>query len=196
MDLRKIVTAILLCLIFGGESMSATIKGRIASERIKNLENFVVFIEQADSELFTVPTEPVKSIQKDYRIIPHVLPIVRGTKVIFISYDLGVHNIHTFANDPIFFDFSISQNEEYGPVKFDDEGEVMLLCNMHAQMKGFILVLQNPYFAKTGKDGTFTIEDVPTGKYDLTTWHEEYKSFTQKIVIKRFDEIVTTQFTY
>jgi len=182
--------------VFGSEGTAATIKGRIVSERIQNLENFVVFIEQDDSKLFTAPNEPVKSIQRDYRIVPRVLPIVRGTKVIFVSYDPGVHNIHTFADEPIFLDFFLLQNAEYGPVRFDDEGEVMLLCNIHAQMKGFILVLQNPYFAKTGKEGTFIIQGVPPGKYNLTTWHEEYKSFTQKIVIESADEIVTPQFTY
>lgn len=196
MDLRKAFTVIALCLSLAGQSAAATIKGRIFSERIENLENFVVFIKQADSRFFTAPKEPVRSFQRDYHFIPRVLPIVRGTSVVFTSHDSGTHNIHTFKNEPIFFDFSILQDSEYGPIRFNDEGEVMLLCNMHAQMKGFILVLQNPYFSKTGREGSFTIQNVPPGKYELMTWHEEYKSFSQEIVIKSFDEITKAHFRY
>lgn len=195
-DLRKILTAVVLSAAVAGESPAATIEGRIVSERIENLENFVVYVKQADARFFTPPKEPVKNLQRDYRFVTRVMPIVRGTGVVFASDDPGSHNIHTFATEPVYFDFTLSRGEEYGPVTFDKEGEVMLLCNMHAQMKGFILVLQNPYFTKTDRDGAFIIEGVPPGEYDLVTWSEEFKSLSRKIVIERAEKTVKTQFKY
>jgi len=47
-------------------------------------------------------------------------------------------------------------------------------CNIHAWMKAYIAVLDSPYFAVTGKDGSFAIHNVPPGAYTLTAWHETY----------------------
>jgi hypothetical protein len=48
-------------------------------------------------------------------------------------------------------------------------------------MIGYILVVPTPYFALTGNDGTFSIKDVPPGKYTLKTWSEDGKPTTQTI---------------
>jgi hypothetical protein len=42
-------------------------------------------------------------------------------------------------------------------------------------MEGYIVVLENPYFAVSGKDGSYAIKDVPPGKYTLKIWHEKLK---------------------
>jgi len=193
---RTLVIAAMILVAMAVESRAATIKGRIVSDRINNFENFVVFIKQADPKFFTAPQDPVINLQEGIRIIPMIQPVVRGTKVIFVNNDSAVHNLHTFTKNPISFDFSIGPGSRYGPIKFDKEGEVMLLCNMHAQMKGYILVLQNPYFAKVDKKGFFTITNVPPGEYELMTWHDEYISFTRKVVIKNLGETASAQFKY
>ena len=56
-----------------------------------------------------------------------------------------------------------------------------MLCNLHLEMNGYILVVPTPYFALTGNDGTFTIKDVPPGTYTLKTWSEDGKPTTQTI---------------
>ncbi len=39
-------------------------------------------------------------------------------------------------------------------------------------MLGWVQVVDNPYFAQTGADGTFSITDVPPGDYTLVVWQE------------------------
>ena len=43
----------------------------------------------------------------------------------------------------------------------------------HGWMLAWVYVVDNPYFAQTGDDGTFSIGDVPPGEYTLAVWQEE-----------------------
>jgi hypothetical protein len=51
-------------------------------------------------------------------------------------------------------------------------------------MSAFVIVLENPYFSLTGKDGTFKIENVPAGTYKLSAWHERLKTITKDVTIE------------
>ena len=48
---------------------------------------------------------------------------------------------------------------------------VVLLCDYHAWERAFFLPVKNPYYAVTGADGGFRIEDVPAGKHKMIAWH-------------------------
>ena len=54
--------------------------------------------------------------------------------------------------------------------KFDNPGVVTLLCNVHPEMEAFVVVLGNPFWALSDKDGNFKIEHVPAGKFTLMTF--------------------------
>jgi len=69
-------------------------------------------------------------------------------------------------------------------VEFNGACEVPLLCSIHPEMSAFVVVLDNPYFSVTGKDGTFTIENVPPGTYKLNTWHESLKTVSQEVTVE------------
>lgn len=187
---------ILPSLLIVSECFSATIKGQIISDRISQFGNFVVYIEDVDSELFTLSKETTVSIQKNNQISPRVLPIASDKEVIFSNQDPHFHNIHTVSDGPIQFNFGIPANTKYGPIKFPEEGEVMILCDIHPEIKGYILVLQNPFFSKVDKKGNFTIPNVPKGEYELMTWHDEFVSKKQKLTIKNTDNIKLVQFKY
>jgi hypothetical protein len=67
--------------------------------------------------------------------------------------------------------------------EFDDVGAAQLLCNLHPDMIGYIVVVPTPYFALTGADGSFSIKDVPAGTYTLKTWSEDGKPTSQSITV-------------
>ena len=65
---------------------------------------------------------------------------------------------------------------------FDKEGHVVLLCNVHAEMEGHILVVQNPCFAVVKKEGTYEIKGVPPGTYNLVTFYPQPKKLKSKTI--------------
>ena len=52
---------------------------------------------------------------------------------------------------------------------------VSLLCNVHPEMAGYIVVSPTPYFAETDASGNYKIDNVPDGKYNVVAWHEGMK---------------------
>ena len=50
-------------------------------------------------------------------------------------------------------------------------GIYVFRCRLHDYMEGWNLVLPHPYFAITGKNGEFSLEDIPSGEYNLIVWH-------------------------
>jgi len=48
-------------------------------------------------------------------------------------------------------------------------------------MRGWIAVMENPYFVLTDERGTFEFKDFPTGEYTFKAWHEVFGTKTLKI---------------
>jgi hypothetical protein len=67
--------------------------------------------------------------------------------------------------------------------EFNDLGAVPLLCNVHPEMSGYVVVVPTPYFAVTDKEGQYVIKGVPPGSYTLKTWSEEGKPVTQAVEV-------------
>jgi len=68
-------------------------------------------------------------------------------------------------------------------IKLHKHGSTMYMqCDQHNFMQAYFLPVDNPYYAVVGKDGTFSIDQVPPGKYELKVWHpilgEEEKEIT------------------
>ena len=56
-----------------------------------------------------------------------------------------------------------------------EEVAIPVKCNVHPWMKAYIAVVGSPYFKVTGKDGSFTIGNVPPGTYTVSAWHESLR---------------------
>jgi hypothetical protein len=61
--------------------------------------------------------------------------------------------------------------------------EVMLQihCDVHRWMTAYVGVVSHPYFAVSGRDGSFEIRNVPVGAYSIQTWHERYGTLTYAV---------------
>ncbi|MBZ5572605.1 MAG: carboxypeptidase regulatory-like domain-containing protein [Acidobacteriia bacterium] len=70
---------------------------------------------------------------------------------------------------------------EKRPFKFDSPGAVPLLCNVHPEMAGYVVVSPTPYFAVTDKSGQYKIENVPDGTYSVVAWHEGAKNQSKSV---------------
>jgi hypothetical protein len=110
-------------------------------------------------------------LQKDKRFAPHVMAVPVGSTVNFRNEDEIFHNV--FSLSPVAsFDTGLHKAGVDTPQKFDKPGIVELLCNIHATMLGYLVVVDSPYYAVTDGSGAFQIKGVPPGNYEATIWHE------------------------
>lgn len=157
------------------------ITGKIEVRGVRDARNVVVYLEDVSGEFEPLAEKPLID-QVNLVFTPHVLPVLVGTTINFGNSDNVQHNV-----------FSPSRGQKFNlgtfgegivrEVTFTSPGVVAILCNVHAEMSAYIVVLENPYFVLTGPDGTFTIPDVPPGEYTITTWHEKLRDSSQKITI-------------
>ncbi len=170
------------------DAKPGSIKGEITVSGVRSPEDVVVYIEELPGEQ-KPPTKPAAMDQKKLVFIPHVLPIVAGTAVTFKNSDPLLHNVNWPASDDGSYTAQNLGTWGQGDSReftFDKPGHVVLLCNIHAEMEGHILVLQNRCFAVVGKEGTYEIKNVPPGEYTLKTWYPQprkLKSKSEKVTV-------------
>lgn len=161
-----------------------TISGTVKCRRVRHSGDTVVYIEKVGDNKYDPPEEHGVIDQISLTFIPHILAVQRGTTVDFPNSDLVRHNVFSTPDCCNQFNLGTYDVGTSKPVTFDKSCEVPLLCNVHAEMSAFVVVLDNPYFAVTSRDGSFTIDNVPQGTYLLKTWHEKLESMTQEVTIE------------
>ena len=133
---------------------------------------------------YAPPKDPVVLEQKGCMFVPHVLGLQVGQILRIINSDPTTHNVHPLSLKNR--EWNKSMLPGTGPVeqKFTHE-EIMIpvKCNVHPWMKGYIGVSRHPFFATTGKDGSYEISGVPPGEYTIAAWHETLGSVTQEIAL-------------
>jgi plastocyanin len=109
-------------------------------------------------------------IQKNISFTPGLLAIQAGTRVEFPNLDDTYHNVFSYSKTKRFDLGRYRKGEKAASVLFDKPGVVTLHCEIHASMRGTILVLDNPYFEKTDPQGSYRIGPIPPGHYLLKAW--------------------------
>ena len=118
----------------------------------------------------------------DKQFSPHVLVVPLGSTVTFPNHDPFNHNVFSLSQENP-FDLGMYGRGETRSVTFERAGVVRIYCNVHPQMSALVLVRDNPYYSQPSSDGSFTISDVPAGKYLLHAWHERSPENRREIVV-------------
>jgi plastocyanin len=108
--------------------------------------------------------------QVDKQFVPYVKPVFKGSKVRFPNSDHIRHQVYSFSPAKK-FELPLYGGTDAPPVVFDKPGVVVLGCNIHDWMVGYIYVSETPFFAKTEAAGSATIDDMPPGEYTVRIWH-------------------------
>ncbi len=108
--------------------------------------------------------------QVDKTFLPLVTVVQTGSAISFPNRDVTRHHVYSFS-PPKPFELKLYVGTPAAPVVFDKPGEVVLGCNIHDQMVAYILVVDTPHFARTGKDGKARIEGLAPGDFELRLWH-------------------------
>lgn len=118
---------------------------------------------------------PLEMRQRGEHFIPHVLPVLAGSTVSFPNDDPIYHNVFSLSRART-FDLGRYSRGASKSVAFPSAGLIQVFCHIHADMSGYILVLQNPYFVQPDAQGRFVLTGVPPGTYRLVAWHERIRA--------------------
>ena len=157
------------------------IEGVVDSPWVKRYQA-LIYIDQMKGDFPPAKQSPFMS-QKNMLFQPHILPVVKGTTVDFTNDDTVAHNVFSPPGAATRFNLGLYGAGVKKTVTFDALGEVPLLCNVHPEMLGYVIVLQNPYFALTDTAGKFQIKNVPPGTYQLKVWNEKVEGAPQQVVV-------------
>ena len=181
---------VVLVLMFGlGSATSGfagEIKGKVTAQGMRSSENIAVYVDAISGKTFAAPAKPAVADQKHMTFIPHVLVVLKGTSVEFLNSDPVGHNVYwpsVSGNKKLAHNMGTWPQGQKKAFTFNDLGVASLLCNVHPEMSGYVVVVATPYFAVTDKEGNFEIKDVPDGSYTLKTWSEEGKPATQSVSV-------------
>ena len=164
------ITAFLSVGFVGFSSADATgeIEGSVDGNR-RYRRNAIAYLVKVPGN-HAAPRRPVEMDQRNHKFVPSVLPVVQGATVRYLNNDNEAHNV--FSPDGGGYDLGNWPGGEHRDHRFTRAGVYTQLCRLHPSMIGYVLVLQNPYFARVGRDGSFRIRNVPPGRYELKVWQE------------------------
>ena len=160
-------------------SAAATLEISVVDEQGRPIEGVAVYAtpaagaaqhERTDAAVAHAETM-AKAVmdQQHLQFVPHLIVVQTGTEVAFPNGDEVSHHVYSFS-DTKPFELPLYKGEQYPPVVFDRAGIVVLGCNIHDGMLGYVVVVDSPHFAKTDEQGIALIENVPIGDYVLAAW--------------------------
>jgi hypothetical protein len=107
--------------------------------------------------------------QVDQRFVPFILAVRSGTAVRFPNSDSVAHQVYSFSS-PKRFELGLYRGRPHAPVTFDKPGIVVLGCNIHDKMIGYVYVTDAAYFGKTDAQGSWRADSVAPAEYQLEVW--------------------------
>jgi plastocyanin len=173
-----------LTLLLASAIRANEIKGKVSVQGLKSAEDIAVYVDAIPDKKFEAPKEQVVIDQRKMKFVPHVVAVQQGTTVEFLNSDPVGHNVYwpsISGNKKLSHNLGTWPRGEKKPFQFNDLGTASLLCNVHPEMSGYVVVVPTPYFAVTDKEGNFEIKNIPAGKYTLKTWSEDGKPTTQAV---------------
>lgn len=160
------------------------------------LANVFVYVKSGLEGSFPAPSEPVLLDQVGCRYIPHVLGVQTDQTIVIRNSDDVLHNIHPVPENSRGFNVGQPKKDMETEKSFS-AAEIMIPvgCDVHGWMSAYIGVVDHPFFAVTGDDGSFELANLPAGDYVVEAWHEEFG--TQEMNVSVGDgESATADFTF
>ena len=180
----KAIAACSPVFLMASASFADDIKGKVSVQGLKSAENIAVYVDAIPDKKFDAPTAKPVVDQTKMTFVPHVIVVQVGTTVEFLNSDPVGHNVYwpsISGNKKLSHNLGTWPKGEKKSFQFNDVGVASLLCNVHPEMSGYVVVAPTPYFAVTDKSGNYEIKNVPPGKYTLKTWSEDGKVTTQAV---------------
>ena len=186
--MRNIICSLLLSLSSATISSAAAITGTISikdsdGKPTGDCTNAVVFLNSVPGASAAPAQSKPEVLLEDRKFKPSVAVVVKGQEIDFPNKDSILHNVFSLSKTKK-FDLGLYKQGTSKKVTFDKSGLVKVFCNIHADMVGHVLVLDNAHFGKGKKDCTFSIPAPTDGEYDISAWYTLGKGSSQKVTVK------------
>ena len=158
---RTFLVAVLVVLAMSLAASAGTISGKVSGVSGES----VVYVDAIPGKTFPAPAEHPLIDQKGLMFQPHITAVQVGTTVEFLNSDKVAHNVFwpsVGGNKKLTHNLGTWPKGEKRSFKFDNPGVVPLLCNVHPEMSGYIVVSPTPYFAVTDESGATRSKTFPT----------------------------------
>ena len=165
--------SLLVALTPAAQSVAATLEISVADEQGKPIDDVAVYVTPASgagtAAAHAAGEQKAIMDQHDMQFVPHLLVVQVGTEITFPNGDNVSHHVYSFSEAKR-FELKLYKGDLYPPVTFDRPGVVVLGCNIHDGMLGYVVVVDTPHFAKTDAQGVARLDGVPSGDYVLAAW--------------------------
>jgi len=168
-----------LAICVAGPAAAGTLHVQVVDDRGKPVERVAVYAVPSDpsSAPSAAPSHDTPNATMDQAhnaFVPHILIVQAGTSVLFPNNDVVSHHVYSFS-DAKSFELGLYKGNAHPPLLFEKPGVVVLGCNIHDGMLGYILVVDTPYYSLTDRNGTLAIQSMPAGDYTLRLWTPRMK---------------------
>jgi plastocyanin len=155
-----------------GSATAAGVQVHVQGANGQAVTDAVVLLEPVGAKAPVKPAQGVDIAQEARRFVPAVTVVPVGTKVNFPNRDSVRHHLYSFSPAKR-FELRLYVGRPESPIEFDRAGVVVLGCNIHDTMVGWVIVSDTPWFGKSPASGLVSLADVPAGSYVLRAWHPD-----------------------
>lgn len=153
-----------------GARAATAVEVQVHDDAGRPLPGAVVFLESREAREAARPLPLVEVSQSERQFQPAVSIVTVGTAVSFPNRDTVRHHVYSFSPTKK-FEIKLYVGTPASPVVFDRTGIAVLGCNIHDTMVAWVVVVDTPWYGRTGADGRLQLPQVPAGSYRLRTWH-------------------------
>ncbi len=149
------------------------------------LVNVFVWVSKGlEGQSFPDPEGAATIDQQGCMYVPHVRGVVVNQALKILNSDNTLHNVKmNSSNNGSFNEGMPVKGMELNKKLTKPEVGVPFKCDVHPWMSAYVHVVEHPFFAVTGQDGTFEIRGLPAGEYQLSVWHEFDKFVPDQAVV-------------
>jgi len=166
---RWLLTSVTLVpLVVSAASLSITVTDK-AGNPVAGVVAVAIPTGSQSKRVEPVNAPPVVMDQRDLQFVPSILPVHTGTPVVFPNSDPVAHQVYSFSPAKRFA-LGLYRGQQHAPIVFDHPGVVVLGCNIHDNMLGYVYVTDAPFFGMTAGKGAWGVATVPAGEYRLQIW--------------------------
>jgi len=158
--------------------------GVVTSTPTQAAQNAVIYLENAPVE--QVVDAKIDDVKMNF--LPYVTVVTVGGTLTYVNKQPFPDSIFSTSNEK--WDLGMIEAGGVRKRKFEKAGAYNLLCHLHPNQLGFIIVSPTSYFAKADKQGHFELSNVPAGTYEVVAWAPRVKLERKTVSVAAGDTTV------